>query len=91
MPACFSLTSKDTGEKDTFQQVDDLMREHFKVAPDKDNWYFNWYNHFGVRLATGSTIAQLIEECTKNPWTIEDIKILEWLEENYTVDCWYEM
>lgn len=98
MPQYFQLISKQNGEPESFQHVDDQMREHFGAPPDPKEWYEYWYPvlmEWGV--AFGKSFAQLRElhgqpAENEQPWQNEGrqrlLKIIDYLDERYTPNAW---
>ena len=87
MPACFSLTKKGETKPAFLPEVDDEMREHFGAPADKENWFRGWYDTIGLGLAMGASskrLRELLVDCDNL------IEVLDWLEENYDIDSWYE-
>lgn len=81
MPSCFSLTPN---KPMPLNEIDDRMRRHFGVEPDSKLYYRGWYDLLGPGLASGMTWTQLRETYPRL------IDIIDYLEENYAVQAWYE-
>lgn len=89
MPACFQLYRKEdpTAGAVRFVEVDDKMCAHFGAPVHESNYYENWYNEVGMGLAMGHTWDKLREIYHAYPRTLA---IIDYLEDNYTTNCWYE-
>lgn len=95
MPSCFQLTRKSTPDIGAIllAQIDNEMRAHFGVPADSSSWYHNWYNTIGFFLALGKSFDDLRKLFREPGWDHADelIKIVDWLDENFTVKSWYEV
>lgn len=98
MPNCYVLKNK-VGESLTgnaqFIAIDEAMCKHFGVDPDADKWYYNWENLFGIGFATGRTYEDIrgyvrAEKGLPDDWTKRVIEILDWMEEHYTIEAWFQ-
>jgi len=87
MPNCFTLTKKGEDKPARFQVIDDEIREHFGEPPDAEWWLWGWYDILGLALACGKTwneIRTILEDASKLH------KVVDYLEERYVSDCWFE-
>lgn len=89
MPICFSLTPKGETKPESFASIDHKMCAYFEVPTDPKHWFHDWYNILGWPFALGKSYPEVLT------WLgdYEDeilIKILDWINENYTVDSWRE-
>ena len=100
MPNCFKLIKKDSNEAAFLTVIDDEMRVHYYVTNWPDNKYlWNWYNHIGLLLALGWSLARIRENLYKyirdlsiNDVVYEEVlvKITFYLEQRYNPICFYE-
>lgn len=95
MPNCFSLTRKSEPEKGPVKLTQiDLEVASFMSVPCHDKyWCYNWYNVIGFGLAMGKTFADLREKEIKEPdeYSENMIKIIDFLDANFTADAWVEI
>ena len=87
MPNCFTLTKKGEDKPARFQVIDDEMREHFGEPPNANKWLLGWYDCVGLALACGRTWDEIREVFGDSH---EYLKIIDYLEERYVSDCWFE-
>lgn len=87
MPNCFTLTKKGEDKHAVFQDIDDEMRAHFGEPPDSEHWLWYWYDCIGLALACGKTWDEIRELFEDSP---ELLKVVDYLEERYVPDCWFE-
>ena len=83
MAVYFKLNSKETGETIHPAKADDAMREFFGAEPDPSNWFEGWYDSIGFSFAVGKNFEEVRE--------LWDFKahIIDFIQENYDVDCGY--
>lgn len=89
MPSCFQLINKETGEAEKFSKIDDKICAYFGVKPDPKKYVYLWYDIIGFNLATGKSF----EEQREMEWLKNDpelMQIIDFLDENYTSNNWYE-
>ena len=87
MPNCFTLTDKTTGERAVFAYIDNDMRKHFNQPDDPDKYLWGWYDTIGLGLAMGKTWDEM------RTWWDDNSpmqKVINYLEERYTPDAWYQ-
>lgn len=68
-------------------EIDEAICRHFKQPIDSEQYFNYWYQNIGFRLAMGKTwdeIRESYKECSGS------LKIIAFLEENYTSSSWYE-
>jgi hypothetical protein len=87
MPNCFTLTKKSEDKRAVFQTIDDEMRAHFGEPPDAERWLWGWYDSIGLALACGKTWDEIRKLFEDSP---ELLKVVDYLEERYVSDCWFE-
>lgn len=87
MPNCFTLTPKGSRERANLSDVDNAMREHFKVPPDPEHWFCDWYPVIGLLLSLGKSFEDIRKAFNDSESTH---MICDWLEANYTVEAWWE-
>jgi hypothetical protein len=87
MPSCFQLIKKGSKEPSIIHDVDEELYNHFGMEINPEEWYRDWYNSIGVGLALGHSFSKLRTIYSEFP---ELIKVVDYLEENYLVDAWYE-
>jgi hypothetical protein len=96
MPNYFTLSRRSDLESGpvVLQHIDDEMRVHFGVPPDKDNWYMDWYTFIGLPLACGKTFTQIraiYNDFYQAPAFSDErrcVEIIDWLDANFTSDAW---
>ncbi len=84
MPACYMLIRKGENTPTKLAQIDEEMCAFFHVIPHPNNWYRNWENTIGLSLAVGNDWKKTREIFP------EDTDIINWLEENFVVESWYQ-
>lgn len=87
MPNCFTLTKKGEDKPAVLQDIDDEMRAHFGEPPDNKHWLWCWYDCIGLALSCGETWDEQRESFEDSPKLLE---IVNYLEEYYVPDCWFE-
>lgn len=86
MSANFTLTRKGEFKPKALTNIDAEICEHLGIELHPENWCVNWYNTIGFSLALGCDWAEVTEIWGDRPdW----LRVIEFLRENYTVDCWY--
>jgi hypothetical protein len=103
MPNCFTLTRKSNPEAGPvpLQQIDEEMCARFDAPCDERKWYLDWMTGIGFPLSVGKSFAE-IRETVKDSiseWEVEYglkggqelLALIDWLEENFTSDCWVEV
>lgn len=88
MPACIQLFKVGETEASTFQRIDEEICAHFGVPVDPRFYYEGWYDSICLFLATGKSYQQVREIYHNFPRLVE---IIDWLEENYRPNAWYEV
>jgi len=90
MPNCYTLTLKGSREPEALQKVDDEIREFFCQPPSETEWFENWHNSIGLRLACGMSFDDIRKDFQKGGEINNTlIEIANYLENKYTVDCWF--
>jgi hypothetical protein len=94
MPNCFQFIDKKTGQAEKFPVIDDKIRELVGAEPDPKRYYRGWYDALGEEAAYGWDFKRMIEarpelQTSTDPGDVELLKILTWLDENYTTTAWY--
>lgn len=92
MPGCFRFYRKgDTSQSSvTFSVMDDELRAHLGVAPHPTSYYRGWYDAIGLAVAMGVSLEKQLETAKANPQIdAEELKIYEFLNDNFTSDAWY--
>ena len=85
MPACFSLTRKGEERPVDLVKLDAELREHFKQPQHDTEWLWGWYDSIGLACAVGKTWEQ--QRDIFKDWP-EELRVIDYLEENFEVDCW---
>ena len=91
MPNCFCLYPKGTTEATTLVSVDEAICKHM-----------GWFDCIGFRVACGKSFSDIRAEFTGyvnendrdaeyREYYLDMLKILDFLEANYTTDCWAEI
>ena len=88
MPNCFTLTKIGAKERSLFSDIDDEMREHFGEPPDEKKYLWCWYDTIGLALAMGKSWDDMR---SWNDMSESFLKMVDYLEERYTSDCWAEI
>ena len=89
MPNCFQLLDKASKKPAILSSVDDAMRKYFGAPEDKKHWYREWYDTVGFALATGYDWDGC-RELLLNDDEAELGPVIDWLEERFEVNAWYE-
>jgi len=87
MPNCFELVPTGTTSPQRLQEIDDVIRTAFGVAPDPDHWYANWYNVIGLGIACGRELDYFT---TQNGFSEEIQRVASFLRTHYTAHAWCE-
>jgi hypothetical protein len=89
MAAYIQLLNRETGQAETFVDIDTKMCEHFGVPVDEEKYYMSWYDLICFSLALGQTYEQIRERWLEYGELVRrDLEILEWLEERYEPKSW---
>ena len=84
MPNCFTLTAKNAQIPEKLSIIDEKLCAYFQVIPDEDRYYKGWVDIEGLSLAMGKDWAWMRGHFP------ERAPIINWLEENYTPDSFYQ-
>lgn len=96
MAACFQLIKKGTEEPALLNSIDEELCAHFNVPVHPNDWYKNWYNTIGFRLALGKTFDEIKPELQKLAEEYPDsecpqlVLIVDYLQEHYESTNWSE-
>lgn len=88
MPNCFTLTKKGEDRPATLNSVDEAICEFLGRPVHEINWVCGWYDSIGLGFACGTSFERMRELFSEYP---DLLKILGFLEENYTVNAWAEI
>lgn len=101
MPNCFQLLSKKTGEATRFVEIDEELCKHLGMPVDPVKWVGGWYDWVGWAIAvSGKTLPQLVQEGEADVKRLAGdeleqaefmLKVVTFLDENYTSDAWAEV
>lgn len=101
MPVCFNLTRKSdiAAGPVKLNTIDEEMCKHFGAPVDEVKYHCGWFDSIGFRLATGKTWEDIRKEFRnyveeKSDYTLlykHLIEIVDWLEDNFVTDSWYEL
>jgi hypothetical protein len=97
MPNCFQLFKKGSTSPEVLNEVDKAVAEFMEVPVDSVKWCYDWYNVIGFSIAMGRRLGSEelrahVRDWTEVPEYAEKLmKILTFLEENYTSDAWVEI
>src|SRR5581483_8026268 len=104
MPNCFCLRRKSDpkGEPVPLNKIDEEICQLFGATVHPKYWCNNWYNTIGFAIAMGddwNKIRQRRMDEINDPkttaemkeWAEYDLKIIDYLEANYTYDTWVEI
>lgn len=87
MPNCFSLTPKGQDKPESLSIIDEKICQELNRPSDDQYYCLEWYDRIGFSLACGRTFAELKDRYVNNP---EMLKIVVFLDANYTVNAWAE-
>ncbi len=87
MPHCFQLINRETGKADSFVEIDETICKYMDWPIDGDKFAFGWYDVIGLGLALGKSFDEIRRYYTDEP---ELLKIIDWLDQRYTSDAWYQ-
>lgn len=96
MPNCFQLVSKKTGEAEVLARIDEMLCAHLGVPIDPKEWVYSWYDIIGFSLAMGRTFEDLRqtfsvgEEDERSDHERVMLRIVEFLDKNFTTEAWAE-
>ncbi len=94
MSNCFQLTRKGEDKPIVLQVLDDEMRVAFGEPADPKKWMWGWYNTIGLGLSLGHDWQKLREiyepEDADDRFCHRLMRVLAWLEQNFTVRSWTE-
>ena len=88
MPNCFSLTKKGDSKPATLTSVDEAICALLGEPVHELNWCHQWFDSVGFGLAVGRTFADMRDTFADCP---DLLKIIDFLEANYTPDAWAEI
>lgn len=85
------LIDKKTNNPATFQDIDDNICKALNVPCDEKWYYCQWYDIIGYSCKNSiQDVIKTIEEFPeKLPDDYELIRVLTWIDENYTLNAWY--
>jgi hypothetical protein len=86
MPNYFAFYQRDWNDRAALVDIDRQLCEYFDVPVHPTLWFRDWYNRFGLSLAAGVPMQELIDR-QDNPSIDRDL--LVWLDTNYRVECGY--
>jgi len=84
MAAYFQLFPIGSTEAVTFAAVDEAICAHLGVEPDPVHYRAGWYDSIGFALAVGRDWTWMREHFIGD----EIHRIIDFMEANYTADCW---
>lgn len=95
MPNYFTLTRKndlDAGPV-KLSLIDEELCAAFNEPIHKKDYFCDWYNSIGFRLACGKSFAEIIEEFEgySEEYYVWAIHIAKWLDENFTKNAWAQI
>lgn len=98
MPQCFQLCRKGETTPQSFSEIDRIMCEHFGVEVHPKYYLADWYNVIGFVIACGKGElgSQELRDFIvgwaplDSEYSAELLKVLDYLEEHYTSNAWYE-
>lgn len=82
----FTLTANGETKPAVFQDIDDRMREALGEPADPKHWLYEWYDTVGLGLAMGYDWEKMRTKIFHD--SPELLRVIDWLEENYTPDSW---
>jgi hypothetical protein len=84
MPNCFTLTRKGDAKPSNLVEVDEALCQHFGAEIHPTRWYREWYNIEGLAFAVGKDWEWMRENFP------ERLAVIDYLQEHYIVNAWYE-
>ncbi len=87
MPNCINFTKFQASEPTVLNRIDEELCEHLGVEVQSTTWVHNWFNTVAFSLACGNDWNKVREIYRDTP---ELIKIIDYLEEHYEVNSWWE-
>ena len=95
MPNCFQLTRKGETTPTVLTKVDEHICQFLNVPCNDVAWVEGWYDVIGFRLAIGQSWDDMrqyfIHECRSHDFSIKMLRIINFLDDHYTSDCWVEI
>lgn len=92
MAVNFQLTRKGETAPTPLVKIDEELCALLGEPVDPKNWVLNWYGTIGFMLACGETwegVREETKECFEDSITLPSrLRILDYLEKNYTSDAW---
>ena len=85
MPNCFTLTRKGAASPSKLTEVDEALCAHFDAPVHPTQWFRAWYDIEGLGFACGKSFDWMREQFPDRK------EILDFLENNYTVNAWAEI
>ena len=89
MPNCFTLTAIGDCEPSSLNKIDTELWDKFNGGEPEgnDQWLWGWYDCIGLALACGKTLEDCVSLYKKGG---DMHTIAEYLQENFTVNSWYQ-
>lgn len=99
MPNCFQLVRKSDGVAESLAKVDEEICAYLRVECHPRLFYLYWYDVIGFALACGKTFDDLRKryanrdeaEAGRLATDATYMRIVDFLDENYTVEAWAEI
>lgn len=97
MPNCFHLVRKGTTEAALLIKIDEEICELLGVPVHPKFWCLEWFDIIGFGIATGKSLGSQELRNFVASFIMTDegperlLKILTYLEENYTSNAWVEI
>ena len=88
MPNCFTLTKKGEKEPSLLNDIDKELCELLNEPFSTQYYVAAWYDTIGLCLAIGHSWDKM-RETFEGSEKLQ--KVIDYLEENYTTDAWYEV
>ena len=77
---------KQDQEPEPLATVDNVICAELGAAPDKRNWFYDWYSVLGFKLASGSTLAQLRTEHADDELML---RIIDAIDKHYSIHAYF--
>lgn len=87
MPNCFQLVPIGTDIPENLNAVDEKICRLLGQDVHPKYYAADWFNELGFYYALGRTFAEVRESVAGSDRLT---KINDWLEKNYTINCWAE-
>lgn len=96
MPNCFQLFRKGSTEPAKLSTVDEEICQLLGIAVHTTLYCEGWFDYIGFAYACGKDNSYLRADLQEHyepesEWFPNMLRIVDYLEANYTSDCWVEI